>query len=298
MELCIGTVQFGMDYGINKQNKPTIEESIKILDYATQHGITTIDTAFAYGIAEDILGEFLKRKTIDRDKLFISSKFKPNDLDNVNKQDYVKVIKSHLDNQLRRLNTNYLDSYMFHSSRYAYNDAILEALYLVKREGKIKHCGVSVYYPEEAKKCIESPYVDFIQLPFSIFDQRMSKSGVFDLALKNGSTQIHSRSAFIQGLILMNEKEVPSYLEEAKPIIRKIDELCKKYQISRISLALNFVKQFDAISHLVFGVDNLSQLKENIEIFSESFSNEILQDISKEFENIDSNIVMPSLWVK
>lgn len=298
MDLCLGTVQFGLDYGIKNQKKPSVEDSIKMLDYATQNGINTIDTAFAYGTAEDVVGEFLKRKTIRRETLFISSKFKPNDLDEIEPKDYKKVIKEHLDSQLKRLNTDYLDAYMFHSSRYAFNDEILQALYEVKNEGKFRHYGVSVYYPDEAKKCIESPYVDFIQLPFSIFDQRMQKEGVFDFSEQNKSTQIHSRSAFIQGLILMQEDEVPPFLSMAKPIIRKIDNLCQKYKISRISLALNFVKQYSAISHLVFGVDNMEQLKEDIRFFNQNFPKEILEEVSKEFENIDTNIIMPSLWVK
>jgi aryl-alcohol dehydrogenase-like predicted oxidoreductase len=298
MQLCLGTVQFGMDYGIKNQKQPSLKDAVKMLDYATQNGISAIDTAHAYGTAEDVVGEFLKRKTIQREKLFLSSKFKPNDLDDIKVIDYVKVIKEHLEYQLKRLNTDYLDSYMFHSSRYAFNDEILEALYKVKDEGKIKHYGVSVYYPDEAKKCIASPYVDFIQLPFSIFDQRMANEGVFDLAKTNSSTQIHSRSAFIQGLILMNESEVPPFLKDAKPIVRKIDKLCKKYNVSRISLAINFVKQFDVISHLVFGVDNIEQLKENIKIFNDDFPTEILREISKEFKTIETKIVMPSLWVK
>ncbi len=298
MQICLGTVQFGMDYGIVNQKMPAIEESLKMLDFATQNGINTIDTAFAYGIAEDVVGEFLKRKTISRDKLFISSKFKPNVLDDAAPEHYVKIIKAHLNAQLKRLNTDYLDSYMFHSSRYAFNDLMLRAMYEVKKEGKVRHCGVSVYYPDEARKCIESEYVDFIQLPFSIFDQRMLKDGIFDLAKEKKDTIIHSRSAFIQGLILMNEAEVPSFLNAAKPIVRKIDELCKKYNVNRISLAMNFVKQFDAITHLVFGVDNIQQLKENIKIFDESLPVELLLDISKEFKNLDTNIIMPSLWCK
>ena len=298
MKLCLGTVQFGMDYGIVNQKMPAIEESIKMLDYATQNGINTIDTAFAYGIAEDVVGEFLKRKTINREKLFISSKFKPNDLDDVAPEHYIKVIKEHLNTQLKRLNTDYLDSYMFHSSRYAFNELMLKALNEIKKDGKIKHCGVSVYYPDEARMCIESEYVDFIQLPFSIFDQRMLKDGIFNFANEKKDTIIHSRSAFIQGLILMNETEVPSFLNDAKPIVRKIDELCKKYNISRISLAINYVKQFNVISHLVFGVDNLEQLKENIRTFDESLPVELLLDVSKEFKNLDTNIIMPSLWCK
>ena len=298
MRLCLGTVQFGLDYGIRGQKKPSIEDSIKILDYATQNGINNIDTALAYGNAEEVVGEFLKKKTISRDKLFIISKFKPNELDKVKPVDYAKIIKENYEKQLKRLNTDYLDSYIFHSSRYAFDEEKLKAMYELKKEGKVRHCGVSVYYPDEAKICIESPYVDFMQLPSSIFDQRMKNEGVFDLALQNGSTQIHSRSAFIQGLILMNEEEVPTFLEGAKPIIKKIDSLCEKYEISRIKLAMLYVKQFDAISHLVFGVDNIVQLKENIEIFEEDFSNDILNEIGKEFENIKTDIMMPSLWVK
>lgn len=298
MELCLGTVQFGMDYGIRGQKQPTIDDAVKMLDYATQNGISNIDTASAYGTAEDVVGEFLNKKTISRDKLFVVSKFTPNMLDNVEPKDYKKVINEHLNKTLSRLHTDYLDSYMFHSSRYAFDEEKLKALYEVKQEGKIRHCGVSVYYPDEAKICIKSPYVDFIQLPSSIFDQRMKNGGVFDLALQNGTTQIHSRSAFIQGLILMQEDEVPEFLSGAKPIVKKIDELCKKYEISRIKLAMLFVKQFDAISHLVFGVDNIEQLKENIKIFKEDFSSDILKEIGKEFENIKADIMMPSLWVK
>ena len=66
MKLCIGTVQFGMDYGIKGQKKPTLEDSVAMLDYATQNGIYAIDTAEAYGVAENIVGEFLKRHTISR----------------------------------------------------------------------------------------------------------------------------------------------------------------------------------------------------------------------------------------
>ena len=291
MKFCLGTVQFGMNYGICNQMQPTIDDSVNMLDYATQNGINAIDTAFAYGTAEDVVGKFLKKKTIAREKLFISSKFKPNNLDNIKEEDYIKVIKENLETQLKRLSTDYLDSYMFHSSRYAFDDTILKALYEVKKEGKIKHCGVSVYYPDEAKKCIYSPYVDFMQLPFSIFDQRMAKEGIFELAKQEKSTQIHSRSAFIQGLILLKE-------EEAKPIVKKIDKICREYNLNRISLAINFVKQFDEISHLVLGVDNIEQLKQDIKFFEEEIPANIIKSIGAEFQNIETNIVMPSLWGK
>lgn len=298
MKLCLGTVQFGMNYGIRGQKQPALQDALKMLDYATQNGIEAIDTAASYGTAEDVVGAFLSKNTIARNKLFISSKFTPNALDEISNKDYKKVIDAHLTKTLSRLHTDYLDSYIFHSSRYAFDEAKLQALYEVKREGRVRHCGVSVYYPEEAKACIHNPFVDFIQLPSSIFDQRMLRSGVFDLAHQNGSTQIHSRSAFIQGLILMQPEDVPPFLAGAKPILQKIDELCQRYHLSRIQVALLFVKQFDAISHLVFGVDNIEQLKEDIHIFSQDLSKEILQEMAVTFKNVSTDIMMPSLWVK
>lgn len=297
MELCLGTVQFGMDYGIRGQKQPSVQQAIEMLDYATQHGITTIDTANAYGTAEDVVGEFLKKKTIERNQLFLVSKFKPNLLDGIEVDKYYEVMKKNLENTLSRLRVDYLDGYLLHSSRYVFNDAIIETLNQLKKEGYAKKVGVSVYETEEAKECIVKPNIDFMQLPYSIFDQRMKNDGVFQLA--NGSnTQIHSRSAFIQGLILMNEMEVPTFLEKAKPIVRKIDTICNEIGISRIALAMNFVKQQECISHLVFGVDNIQQLQEDIELFYQELSKDVVNEISKEFINIEADIVMPSLWKK
>ncbi len=295
--LCLGTVQFGMDYGIKGQKQPSVERAVEMLDYATQNGIDTIDTANAYGTAEDVVGSFLQKKTVSRNKLFIISKFRPNLLDEVASCEYYRVMRANLENTLSRLHTNYLDSYLLHSARYVFDDEIIDTLNRMKQDGLVRRVGVSVYEPEEAKKCIERPNVEFMQLPYSIFDQRMEKAGIFEYA-KGDKIQIHSRSAFIQGLILMDEDEIPSFLNKAKPIVRKIDLLCRRHGISRISLAMNYVKQQSRISHLVFGVDNIEQLKENIQIYQEDISKDIINDIAKEFRDIEADIVMPSLWKK
>lgn len=298
MKLCLGTVQFGLDYGIRGQKKPSLEDSVRILDYAVHNGIEAIDTAAAYGNAEEIVGNFLERHTIQRDRLFISSKVRPNVLDDMKPQEYAGAIIRLLDETLQRLHTDYLDGYLFHSSRYAFNDEMLEALWRLKQSGKIIRCGVSVYYPDEAKKCIQSPLVDFMQLPFSVFDQRMANDGVLDLALQHKNILVHSRSAFVQGLTLMHENEVPSYLSKAKPILRKMDEICSRYGVSKIAFSMQFVKQFGALSHLVFGVDNLAQLQEDLKFFADPFPQEILQQAAKEFKSVEADIMMPSLWVK
>ena len=295
MELCLGTVQFGMDYGILNTKMPPIDNSIKCLDYATQNGIRAIDTATAYGRAEEIVGMFLNMKTISREKLWISTKFKPNMLDDVEPNDYAVILKLHLQKSLKRLNTEYVDAYYLHSSRYAFDDLILEALNSLKKEGLAKKVGVSIYEPEEADACFKSEYVDIIQAPYSIFDDRMKNTGIFE---RNDRCHIDTRSAFIQGLIILKEDDIPEYLNAAKPIVRKIEKVCKDTGHNRVELAMAYVKREDAITHLVFGVDSLDQLKDDITYFNTDVDDDLLKQIENEFDNIDAKIVMPSLWKK
>ena len=296
MNLRLGTVQFGMDYGINNQKQPSISDCVTMLDYATQNGITNLDTAFAYGTAESVVGEFLKKKTISREKLNISSKLVPNVMDEITPENYEAKVLELIKGQLKTLGTDYLDVYLYHSARYIYNDALLSALQVAKKEGLAKKVGVSVYEPDEVKKGLANGKVDFMQFPYSIFDQRMLASGIFDLPL-NG-TEIDTRSAFIQGLIIMSEDDIPPFLAKAKPIVRKIDEVCAKYNVNRVALAMNFVKQQKSISSLVFGVDNMEQLKQDVEFFKKEIPCDIVHEIATEFTDIETEIVMPSLWKK
>lgn len=297
MQLCLGTVQFGMDYGIKGQKRPTESEALECLDYATQNGISAIDTAVAYGNAEEIVGRFLNRHTINRDRLFISTKLKPNVLDGIEPEKYCDAIQKDLKESLSRLHLNYVDAYLSHSARYAYRPEVLDALAAVKKEGLAKNVGVSVYEPEEAEAVFQHKEMSFIQLPYSIFDHRMKEKGIFEKKNHRNCT-IASRSAFIQGLITMNDTEVPSFLEEAKPILKKIDKITKETGKSRIELAIGYVKKEQAVSYLVFGVDHILQLKEDIAVFSEELSDDIYWSLEQEFKGIKAEIVMPSLWKK
>ncbi len=295
MKLCLGTVQFGMDYGITGQKKPSLKEGVKCLDYATQNGISAIDTARAYGTAEEVVGKFISRHTINREKLFLSTKFKPNLLDKYKESEYKDVIKEELEQQIKILHTDYVDVYMFHSARYAYNEAALEAIACVQKAGLARKVGVSVYEPEEAKMCFRSPYVNFIQAPYSIFDHRMKDAGVFEKETYQ-DCEIHARSAFLQGLIILKPEQIPPFLKKAEPIVKKINKICLEASISRVELAMAYVKREDAITHLVFGVDSLEQLKEDIVLFQKEVPAELLNQMDSEFEGIEADIVMPSLW--
>ena len=286
-----------MDYGIFNQSKKDPDYCIQCLDYATQNGISAIDTAAAYGIAEQLTGNFLARRTVPREQLFISTKALPNLLDNCDESNYDRVILDNIENSLKALHTDYVDVYFLHSSRYAFRPEILKALYTVKDKGLARNVGVSVYDPDEAWACCSSPFVNYIQIPYSIFDHRMKESDIFDRADFSGCN-MDVRTAFVKGLIRLRDTEVPEYLAKAKPILKKLDRLCEETGFSRIDIAMGYIKREKQVNHLVFGIRTLDQLKEDIASFQKNIPESIFKAIDKEFSGIDADIVVPSLWKK
>jgi len=296
MELCLGTVQLGMDYGIRGKKKPALSDAVEMLDYAVQNGIKTIDTANAYGEAEDVVGSYLGKNPAIRSQIKLISKFRPNLLDEVPAEQYYPLMKENLKESLRRLRTDYLDGYLLHSARYVFNDEIIETLNRLKKEGYVRRVGVSVYEVDEAQKGISRNNLDFLQLPFSVLDQRMLHHGIFELAEKN-RFPLHCRSAFIQGLVMMEPKQVPPFLRKrAAPVLEKVDWVCKETGVTRVQLAIGFIKQQPAISHLVFGVRNLDQLREDISVFQQDLPAGVIEELKIHFANVSADIVMPSLW--
>lgn len=298
MELSLGTVQFGLDYGVFNTPKKDKAYCIDCIDYAINNGVNAIDTAAAYGNAEEIVGEYFRtRNRTSRQKLFVSTKLLPNCLDNLDQKDYVAEIKKRLEKSLDVLSLDYVDAYLLHSSRYAYNPAILEALATIKQEGLAKHVGVSVYYPDEALKCFENKDMDYMQAPYSVFDHRMKNEHIFNLCKENG-VKIDTRTAFIKGLIKLKVEEVPDHLAKAKPILIKLDEICKATGYTRIELAIGYIKKETAINHLVFGIRNIEQLQEDIKVFNNDLPDAVVEMLDDAFVDIDTDLVVPSLWKK
>lgn len=296
--LVLGTAQFGLDYGINNPNgKPSIEKSIKMLEYAWKNGITIFDTAEVYGNAEEILEKFIKKNNLS-DKIKIISKLTPNLFKGNESLEYVlKVIKSKIKESLERLNIKKLYGFLLHTPENIYNKNIIDSLKICKREGLIENFGVSIYEEKDALYASKLP-VDFIQIPYSVFDQRLNKTDFFEVCKKNKIT-IFARSAFLQGLIMMNKKNIPYYLEEAKIYLEEFEEIIKKYDLSKIEASLLFSYNKTEVDYIVFGVDNLEQLKEDLEIVKKTkMSKDCINDISSKFLNIKKSIIFPSLWEK
>ena len=297
MKLCIGTVQFGMDYGIQGGRRPSDDASAAIIGEAVDGGVDAIDTAAAYGGAESVVGRFLASRPGVRDRPFVVSKF---GLDALNgaaagacRGNLIEAARL----SLGRMGVDCLDAYICHVPTAVRDDAVLEAMAGVREAGLARKTGFSVYEVDEAMAAIDSGVVDFLQVPYSVLDQRMAMAGVFEKAAARG-VEVHSRSAFVQGLVLMDAESVPGWLDGAAKLVRALEGLCADSGVTRRRLALAFVRRRREVSHLVFGVDNLCQLREILADFSEPVADDVLDEAARMFADVDPCLVMPNKWRK
>ena len=297
MRLCIGTVQFGMDYGVQGGTRPAARDAVAMLDYATQNGVDAIDTAAAYGTAEEVVGEFLSRKTLPREAVQVISKFGTNIFEGASVADYAVRLRAAAETSLKQIKSDYLDAYICHVPTAAGEAAIIEGMAPLKASGLVRHVGFSVYDPDQARACLTADAVDFIQSPFSFLDRRMETSGALAEASAKG-VDLHTRSAFVQGLMLMDVAKIPERLAATRPIISDLEAACAEAGLSRRALALAFVKANPNISHLVFGVDNMAQLKEIVDDFNRDIPASAVADIAARFASVPTDIFMPNKWRK
>lgn len=287
-KLSLGTVQFGLEYGIaNKDGKPDDKKVFEIINYLHFNGVNSFDTATSYGDSEEKIGKVFK----GLDNIFITSK--------ISSEAFLSDAKSEVQNSLKKLNIEYLFGLLLHDTRILNNwnkncENIVEQLL---ENNLIKNFGVSIYRSEEFHKAIDNKYIRFVQIPFNIFDQRALKEEWFEKAEKTNKL-IFIRSIFLQGLLLIDRKDIPQKLKKAQNYLIRFEEIALKLNMTKNELALNFVDSVSKNSILLFGCDSLAQAKENLQNYNKlkSLSRKQIEEIIKEFGNISEDIYLPTRW--
>ena len=250
----LGTVQFGLNYGINnKEGKASEEEVNNILLLASKSGIRILDTAYSYGNAMEQIGDFHKSS----DHLFeVNTKFK------IEKEN-VTTISEQLLESLTCLAISSVDTYFYHSFEdYINNPGILAELNQLRKKNHLKKIGVSIYNNDEMLNCINNDEIDVIQLPFNLFDNNNLRGDLIREAKKNNK-EIHIRSVFLQGLFFMNPANLSLKLTPLAPYLAEIQRIALELDISIAELALAYVKKEPYIDRIIIGVDSAKQLENN-----------------------------------
>ncbi len=283
-KIILGTVQFGLDYGINnKDGKPSSLKISKILDYAKSQGIEYLDTAEAYGDSQTQIGKY----HIDSDTKFkIITKYSSS-ITNL-----PESIIDRVRNDISVLNVDSLYGYMFHSFNdfIARIDLFKDDLLFLKKNGELNKLGVSVYTNEEMNRVLEYECVDLIQLPFNLLDNYSQRGSLLRKAKEKG-IEIHTRSSFLQGLFFKSLESIPKKLS---PLLSYMNEL-KKMNIDMNKLALSYVNQQKYIDKVLIGVDNIEQLISNIASLEYKLSDANIEKINNLYVK-ERDLLNPTNW--
>jgi aryl-alcohol dehydrogenase-like predicted oxidoreductase len=161
--------------------------------------------------------------------------------------------------------------------------------------GRVKHIGVSVYSPDKAIQALNTEGIDMVQIPTNIMDRRFEKAGVFQLADKK-KKKIYIRSVFLQGLILMDSREIPEGMAFAMPVLEKLESLSLDSGLTRHELALGYLKTTVPDAKVIFGADIPEHVKENCAYWEKTIPSSLISEVKKQFNNVDEKILNPALW--
>lgn len=279
-KLAIGTAQFGLDYGIsNTYGQTSSAEVTKILQLAHQSGIKTLDTAWGYGSSEEVLGE-----TIPDKKAFqIISKFPA--------VDSGRSVSHYVQQSLARLGIKSFYGYLAHTADVLkQNKSVWNELQQLKKQGLVSKIGYSLYSPEELKELLSLNMIpDLVQVPYNVLDRRFES--YFEMLREKG-IEIHTRSAFLQGLFFTDPENLPEFFDSIKSELQQI----KNKFSSVIELSgslLYFCASHPAVSKVVVGVNTAAQLVQNLD----SLRNVKIKEWPI-FSLKDESILLPYHWPK
>lgn len=256
MKLALGTVQFGLPYGIaNRQGPVSSAEARAIIEYAVSIGIDTLDTAATYGHSEQRLGE------IGVPTWKIISKLPPIPAGMGDVGHWVRIT---VERSLQLLRVRQLTGLLLHhpADLLGEHGVLLQrALLDVQAAGLVGKIGVSVYRPAELDELVRRCPVEIVQVPFNVLDRRILSSGWL-ARLHDLGIEVHARSVFLQGLLLFSRQARPAQFNRWKDIWRDWEDYLQASNQTPLEACLRFVSAHSAIDRIVVGIDSRRQLEE------------------------------------
>ena len=291
-KIMLGTVQFGLNYGIaNTEGKPSYEKSRDIVAAAYKNGITSFDTAAAYGDSEIVLGRIFAELKL-KDKVQVVSKVAPLKEHKLSRYEVEKRINGSVETSLKRLGIEQLAVCLFHREEdFEYIDIMRK----LEVQGLITGSGVSLDSAEYCKEVLDNN-IKFLQVPYNILDKRFDS---FWPEAEAAGITIFTRSVYLQGLLLMPEANIIPHLQKVIPIRRELEKLAETSDMDMAELCMRYVLCNSAITSVLTGVDSNEQLKQNVELFNKGpLPGEILNKVKKIVPFLPEELIRPILWPK
>ncbi|TSA36851.1 MAG: aldo/keto reductase [Verrucomicrobiaceae bacterium] len=286
-QIALGTVQFGMRYGIaNQSGQVCLTEARKMLELAAVNNIGAIDTAIAYGESESCLGEI----GVQGFKVVTKLPVVPEDCPDVRGWVYEQVAAS-----MTRLRVSSLYGLLLHRSEQLFDKRIgnklYDALQEIKASGQVRKVGVSIQNPHELERIITLFPSGLVQAPFNLVDRRLHTGGWLS-RLKGNDIEVHTRSVFLQGLLLMSLTAIPAQFSSWGSLWTTWHAWLSLHDISALQACLAFPMGFQEIDSVVVGADSARQLQQ-ILIASIFYQQTDLPSLQCE----DEKLINPACWL-
>lgn len=294
--VALGTVQWGLAYGVaNRWGRPSDAEVRALLDVARGGPVDALDTAHAYGDAEEVVGRLVPAEA----PWTLVTKVTP-DLPEAAGAVPAAVDRS-LEESFARLRRDHVDTVLFHRAAHltAWGGAAWAQLRRWQDDGRVRTLGVSTNSPTEAWAALEHPGLGALQVAASLLDQRLLRRGFFAEAARRG-VRVYVRSIFLQGLAHLSPAELPPGLGPVAPILTALDQEADRRGVGRTQLFVDHAAQLTCTA-LVLGCETAAQLRENLTSLRASEGAARDRDpegVAARIPALDDDLLTPSEWAK
>lgn len=255
----LGTVQFGLNYGItNRAGRPAQEEIERICQTAADAGIDTLDTACLYGDAEAIIGH-----TRAADMFRIVTKT-PKFAAAASAEAAADELSAALATSLDRLGRRSVDALLFHDAEDLlgpYGNALWDAMACARDSEQAGKIGVSVYHGRQIDAVLDRYPIDVIQVPFNPLDRRLIDGGQFD-RLSAAHVEIYARSLFLQGLLLQSPDLIEPRFGVLRDAIAELQDWAAAQGFTPIQGVLGLAIAETRIDRFIIGVTTAGELED------------------------------------
>lgn len=280
MKLGLGSVQFGLAYGVsNPRGRTSAEEVGAILALARASGVRVLDTAAAYGDAESVLGGAGSASFDVVTKLPACT----------GSEDVERALRA----SLARLGLDACYGLLLHDAddlAAVDGAALAAALERVRDLGLVAKIGVSAYSADQLAATLTQMTPDLVQVPVNVVDQRLIEDGSLG-RLKELGVEVHARSTFLQGLLLMEPDELPAALAAAREPLARFRQVADRNGWTPARAALGFVTGLTEVDAVICGVNDRAQLAELL-----NSSDPLPARLFKELALDDLAVVDPTRW--
>jgi len=292
--ISLGTAHLGMPYGIANDNRALTEgEVTSILQAAVDLGISALDTAPDYGLAEQRLGVFLDEHDL-LNEISICTKLPA--LGDLHSSGIGRQVEERLTGSLHRLRCDCIDSYLVHdvADLRRHGDALVDALLQQREKGRVLDIGVSVYAPAELELLADHPELDVVQHPFSVLDRRLQDQD-WVARLRSAGTKLQIRSVLLQGLLAMQPDSIPAPMSKARIAVETLAEIFGELGLELPGAAVAFALALDA-DRVIIAANSAAQLEELTTAAGQQIPDSLADLLVQRLDALPAEVIDPRVW--